>query len=45
METGLPALWLPDLLRLSPLGPSIALALQGVSRRFLGNIGHAVRLA
>jgi hypothetical protein len=33
------------LLRLSPLGYSAALALQGLPRRFFGDIGHFVRLA
>ena len=44
-QTGLPALRLPDLLRLPPLGSSGALALQGLPGGFLGDIGHPVRLA
>src|SRR5664279_1874665 len=44
-QTRLPALRLRDLLRLSPLGAPVALALQGMSRRFLGDLGHPVRLA
>ena len=40
-----PQLRLRHLLRLPPLGQSAALALQGMPRRFLGDIGHVVRLA
>ena len=38
-QTGLSELRLPDLLRLSPLGKPASLALQGMSRRFLGDVG------
>src|ERR1700712_5079512 len=44
-QTGLSALRLPDLLRLSALGQPAALAMQSVSRGFLGNVGDPVRLA
>jgi hypothetical protein len=42
-QIDLSELWLPDLLRLSPLCEPAALALRGLSHRFLGHIRHPVR--
>src|SRR5271167_3818420 len=44
-KAGVSALRLRPLLRLSALGYSAALALQGLPRRFFGDIRHFVRLA
>src|SRR5260370_41387029 len=44
-QTDVSELRLSGLLRLSPFGQSAALTLQGVPCRFLGDIGHLVRLA